>query len=220
MLPYGRRGTLWSMSIRAAISGLLAGDGELSDPAAALEEAGFDNIPAEAFGTALTHFSDTATLGEADALAPVVTRTGPIPFEESDLPESDLDVESDDAFDLFASTVTTVHQDFGESDLDDVDDLDEQSASQSSVVGERLDAGDEADFDFGQPSPDPEAHDSPEDPPAEQSPELSEQTTAFDNTGQVQSFDDESEVESIDSAAQLSDDDPDDTFDDELDIDL
>jgi len=220
MLASGHRGIVRSMSIRAAISGLLAGDGESSNPAAALEEAGFDNIPAEEFGTALTHFSDTATLDEADALAPVVTRAGPIPFEESDLPELDLDVDSEDAFGLFGQTVTTVHQDFGEADLDDRENLDEETASQSPVDGEPLDAADDADFDFGQPSTQPEAQDSPDDPSDEQPPEVSEPPSAFDNVEQVPLFDEESEVESIDSAAHLPDDDSDDLFDDELEIDL
>jgi len=210
------------MSIRAAIGGLLAGDGELSNPTATMEEAGFDNISAEEFGTALTHFSDTATLDEADALAPVVTRTGPISFEESDLPDIDFDVESEDAFSLFGSTVTTVHQDFGESDLDDTADLDDESGPESSVDGKPHDAADDADFDFdfGQPSPQPEAQDPSEDPSDEQSPEPSERSSVFENAEQVQPFDEENKSESIDSTDPPSDDDSDDSFDDELEIDL
>jgi len=223
MLRTEHRGTVRAMSIRAVIRGLLAGDGELSDPAASLEEAGYDNIPAEAFGTALESFSDTATLDEADALAPLVTRTGPIPFEESDLPEIDLDVDTGDAFSLFASTVTPVHQDFGDTDLDDADDLDDESDPESSVDGEHLDLSGETDFDFGQPSSQLGAQDSTEDPSDEQALELSKQTSVFGSDEQVQPFDEESEPAPTDSVERLSDDDPDDhdgPFEDELEIDL
>jgi hypothetical protein len=222
MLPIRHRGTVPSMSIRAAISGLLAGDSEMSNPAAALEEAGYDNIPAEAFGTALTHFSDTATLDEADALAPVVTRTGPIRFEESDLPE--IDVEVDDAFSLFGSTVTTVHQDFGESDLDEVDELDEKSAPVGSDDEDGPDTAQEADFDFGQPSVEPaaqpEAQASPDDPFVVRSPESSEQSSGLVDAESVEPFDADRETESIETAEPSSADESDDPFDDELEVDL
>lgn len=129
MLGRGRRGTVLSMSIRATISGLINGDGLTSDPAAALEEAGYEGVSAEEFGIALTHFADTSTLAEADALAPVVTRVGPVPLTEEDLPELDLEAGSGDAFSLFTHAVTEVSSDYGESDLDDFDDFDELASA-------------------------------------------------------------------------------------------
>lgn len=217
MLQGEGRGTVRFMSIRATISGLLAGDGELSDPAGALEDAGYDNIPAEAFGTALTHFADTATLEEADALAPVVTLTGPVPFEEADLAEVEIDLESADAFSLFAHTVTTVHQDFGESELDELDDLDEETAPGSSLDGEdRLGGADEADFDFGEPSSQPESQDSSEE--SEPTPSFDE-SSSFGETETVEPIDAASDSASSDAAEPQSDDDLDEAFDDELDFD-
>ncbi len=90
------------MTLRETISSLLANSGEGSDPAAALAEAGFGDVDAGEFGTALVHFSDTASMPEADALAPIATRSSTIPFEESDLPEADLDPNGD-SFAMFQS---------------------------------------------------------------------------------------------------------------------
>lgn len=90
------------MTLRETISSLLANSGEGSDPAAALAEAGYGDVDAGQFGTALVHFSDTASMPEADALAPIATRSSTIPFEESDLPEADLDPEGD-SFAMFAA---------------------------------------------------------------------------------------------------------------------
>lgn len=90
------------MTLRETISSLLANSGEGSDPAAALAEAGYGDVDAGQFGTALVHFSDTASMPEADALAPIATRSSTIPFEESDLPEADLDPDGD-SFAMFAS---------------------------------------------------------------------------------------------------------------------
>ncbi len=89
------------VTLRDAIDGLLANPDSGVDPSSALAEAGFDDVPADLFGTALSHFADAAPLATADALAPVVTRVGPVPFEAGDLPETDLDPQLD-AFGMFA----------------------------------------------------------------------------------------------------------------------
>lgn len=94
------------MTIRNTITQLLSGDETGTaqpNPAEALAESGFGDVPADLFGTALTHFSDTAPLPQADALAPIVTRAGPVPFESgdlADLPEGS-DVGDGDVFSLF-----------------------------------------------------------------------------------------------------------------------
>ncbi len=88
------------MTLRETISSLLANGGEGSDPSAALAEAGFGDVAPEAFGTALVHFSDTSSLPEADALAPITTRMSAVPFEETDLPATEHEA-PDDAFALF-----------------------------------------------------------------------------------------------------------------------
>lgn len=88
------------MTLRDAIDGLLANPTEGADPSAALAEAGFGDVSPELFGTALSHFADSAPLPTADALAPIVTRVGPVPFEDSDLPDADVEPGLD-PFDLF-----------------------------------------------------------------------------------------------------------------------
>lgn len=93
--------TLTDVTLRDAIDGLLENSDPGVDPSAALAEAGFGDVSPELFGTALSHFADSAPLPTADALAPIVTRVGPVPFEESDLPEADLEPGLD-PFDLFA----------------------------------------------------------------------------------------------------------------------
>ncbi len=93
--------TLNDVTLRDAIDGLLSNTDPGADPSAALAEAGFGDVSAELFGTALTHFADAAPLPTADALAPIVTRVGPVPFEESDLPDADIEPGLD-PFDLFA----------------------------------------------------------------------------------------------------------------------
>lgn len=129
------------MTIRDAITQLLTGDNDGSvhqEPADVLAQNGYEDVPAELFGTALSHFSDTAPLEQADALAPIVTRLSPVPFEEQDLPElpGGLDADSTeglDAYSLFQSAASggvlvgaadqlaSEPSDGGESDLDDVD---------------------------------------------------------------------------------------------------
>ena len=59
--------------------------------------AGFEDVSPETFSSALLHFADSASLPEADALAPFVTRVSPVPFESGDLapfPEADALLES------------------------------------------------------------------------------------------------------------------------------
>ncbi len=81
--------SLCFVTIRDAINGLLkpAETGADAAPAAAdaLGAEGHDDLPPELFGTALGHFADKAPIETADALAPVVTRSSTIPFEEEDL---------------------------------------------------------------------------------------------------------------------------------------
>lgn len=89
------------MTLRDAIDGLLANPEPGVDPSATLAEAGFGDVSPELFGTALSHFADSAPLPAADALAPIVTRVGPVPFEDSDLPDADIEPGLD-PFDLFA----------------------------------------------------------------------------------------------------------------------
>lgn len=89
------------VTLRDAIDGLLANPEPGVDPSAALAEAGFGDVSPELFGTALSHFADSAPLPAADALAPIVTRVGPVPFEDSDLPDADLEPGLD-PFDMFA----------------------------------------------------------------------------------------------------------------------
>ena len=88
------------MTYRDAIRALVAGNG----PNGAL--AGFEDVSAEAFSSALLHFADRAPMPEADALAPILTRVSPIPFESGDLaphPEADAILESGgDAFTLLS----------------------------------------------------------------------------------------------------------------------
>lgn len=230
MLDIEPRDTVRSMSIRAAISGLLTGDDLPSDPAAALEEAGYDNIPAEAFGTALTHFSDTATLAEADALAPVVTRAGPVPLDESDLPEIGDDVEPGDAFSLFGQTVTAVHQDYGETDLDEFDEVPDSNSALEDP--DSTNTGDEVDLRFGESSSQPQAEDESFDEGdldedsfgGSSDSSLSggvEPTTPFDDALSEEPFESEDGPESPDTPGpEPEPTESDDTFDDDLDFDL
>ena len=230
MLRRDRRGTVRHVSIRSAISGLLAGDRLSSDPSAALEEAGYEGVSAEEFGTALTHFADTATLAEADALAPVVTRMSPIPLTEADLADLALDSEPGDAFSLFSETVTTVPQDYGESDLDDLDIEPRPEAIDEGSEG--ADALDEADFRFGEPASAPQPRESfddevledevLEDEVLDNAPDAAAlgqvEPTSFDELEWDEAFESDDSKEPIDTA-DTKPGEFDDTFDDELDID-
>lgn len=97
------------VTIRDAITGLLASSDKASDPTEALAEVGFSEISPDLFGTALGSFADTASLPVAEALAPIVTRVSAVPFEEGDLPETEFSAQDLDAFSLFEA----VHPDPG-----------------------------------------------------------------------------------------------------------
>lgn len=146
------------MTIRDAIDQLLTGEtplgGGAADPSSVMAEHGYETVPTELFGTALVHFADTAPLEQAEALAPVVTRIGPIPLEESDLPESygklDPDaIEGDDAFALFAEAAPVVaepHADGLETEADETGNLeidalkaDAETASDEDIDPEDID---------------------------------------------------------------------------------
>jgi hypothetical protein len=229
MVREDHRGTVRAMSIRAAISDLLAGGGMRSDPSAALDEAGYEGVSAEEFGTALTHFAETATLAEADALTPVVTRTGPVPLTEDDLPEIAAIAEPEDAFSLFSRTVTEVHQDYGESDLDGLED----EPGLESGVDHLDDSGtpDNVDFRFGEPSSDDQPQeisinasslddevldDAVDDAPLEQLGPVS----SLDDSDLGDTFETEEATESTGATTDPESDDAGDTFDNDLDFDI
>ncbi len=94
------------MTIRDAINEILAGLELGADPAEVLADHGFENISPEAFSTALTHFAELSPMETADALAPIVTRVSPVPFEAGDLPDApDADAilaEGGDVFSLLS----------------------------------------------------------------------------------------------------------------------
>jgi hypothetical protein len=232
MVHKDRRGNVRAMSIRAAISDLLAGGGMRSDPSAALEEAGYEGVSAEEFGTALTHFAETATLAEADSLAPVVTRTGPIPLTDDDLPEAAAIADAEDSFSLFSRTVIDVHQDYGESGLDDIDDIDDIDGEPGlePVVDHSEGTGtpDEVDLRFGEPSSENQPLEtsfdestiddvSLDDAPLEQLDPVS----AFDDLDLDDASTSEEAPESTDAATSDPEtDDSSDTFDNDLDFDI
>lgn len=163
------------MSIRDAIEQLLTGEtlaeGQGGDPAAILAEHGHQDVPTELFGTALVHFSDTAPLAQADALAPVVTRVSPIPFEEDDLPPLEGAEGIEDALDgsdpyaLFEAA-PPVLSDLDDLDTDGLDDVDTESGP--------LDDSDEEmdDSDIDEDAED--SHEFTEDQPGEEN--LTEET--------------------------------------------
>lgn len=133
------------MTIRTAIEQLLSGplgfgDGS-SDPAEALAEQGFGDVSGELFGTALEHFSDTAPLAQADALAPVVTRVSSVPYEAEDLAPLGGDgidgeaSESGDAFALFETVAPTVSADVDAADAPDIDNVDDAETDEASAFG-------------------------------------------------------------------------------------
>lgn len=73
------------------IDAMLSAHGAGIDPATVLEQHGMGDLPPDALSSALLHFSERAPLDVADALAPVVTRFSPVPFEPDDLPPSPVD---------------------------------------------------------------------------------------------------------------------------------
>ncbi len=139
------------MTIRDAIDQLLTGETAnqpaTHDPATVMADNGYGDVPSELFGTALVHFSDTAPLAQADALAPVVTRVSPIPFEDTDLaPLNDENLESSvdgsDPFALFVAAAPAL------TELDDFDDpvgVDSAEGDEESVSDSEEPGGDRAD---------------------------------------------------------------------------
>jgi hypothetical protein len=110
------------MTLRHAIEDLLADLGSGADPRQVLAEHGFDDLPVEAFSSALVHFAESAPMDVADALAPLVTRLSPIPFAQGDLPPdeaADALADGGDVFDLLAELeAVAVGYDADPSDLD------------------------------------------------------------------------------------------------------
>jgi hypothetical protein len=105
--------------MRDAIDAMIDALGVGADPSAVLAEHGYGDLPPDTFSSALVHFADRAPLDVADALAPIVTRVSPVPFEAEDLPPSEADDLLDggaDVFDLLANV--------GLSDLDDPEEAD------------------------------------------------------------------------------------------------
>lgn len=102
-------GYVVGVTLRDTINGLLkaspglAGEEPRDDLRATLERDGFGDLPAEAFGTALVNYGDTASMDQADALAPVVTALSPVPDPTGHgSPDPDGgDGATVDAFDLF-----------------------------------------------------------------------------------------------------------------------
>ncbi|BAN03899.1 hypothetical protein [Ilumatobacter coccineus] len=76
------------MTLRRAIRDLLAGG----------DGAALADVPADEVAQALTNYADTASLAEADALAPIVTRASHVPFDadvDGDLGAPLLDVHAE-----------------------------------------------------------------------------------------------------------------------------
>ncbi len=208
------------MSIRDAIEQLLTGEtrpeGQGFGPAAVLAEHGYDDVPTELFGTALVHFSDTAPLAQADALAPVVTRVSPIPFENDDLPpleghemgEEILD--GSDPFALFESAPPVLKDldDLGEMDLEP-DEFDEPNnetndAPKASDVPDQTDSGEASGFGSGTRNADVSDDDPSRDTNDEEYSDtddaslLEELAPRFDPTQHLGEIDDDIEVEGTD----------------------
>ena len=146
------------MTIRDAIESWLAGAGEGLTPADALAEHGLGDLPAEAFSSALLSYAEQAPLDVADALAPIVTRVSPVPFELDDLdalPGSDLDLDPEaDVFQLIEQADLTSVLDEAEIDLDRFDSLDDdlEELADGAVAEGRAaldDAADDLDETFG-----------------------------------------------------------------------
>ncbi len=61
------------------------------DREAFLDEHGLGDLPPELIDTAFVHYADSATIDQADVLAPLVTRVGPVPYDETDLTDGVTD---------------------------------------------------------------------------------------------------------------------------------
>lgn len=104
-IPDGRlRARTYSdhVSFREMIDAMLSAHGAGIDPATVLEQHGMGDLPPDDLSSALLHFAERAPLDVADALAPVVTRFSPVPFEPDDLPASPVDDVIDQGGDVFA----------------------------------------------------------------------------------------------------------------------
>lgn len=156
MTPCRTSHRVGTVSIRDAIDGLLHPEDANSGPGQgahdALSQAGHEDLPPELFGTALGHYADVAPIETADALAPIVTRTSPIPLEETDLPPAeDIGLGTDsiagDAYGLF-DAVAPQPEEFPE--MDTVDDA-VDDAVENTIDGS--DAAVEGDPDGGADGP-------------------------------------------------------------------
>lgn len=104
-IPDGRhRAGIYSdhVSFREMIDAMLSAHGAGIDPATVLEQHGMGDLPPDDLSSALLHFAERAPLDVADALAPVVTRFSPVPFEPDDLAPSPVDDVIDQGGDVFA----------------------------------------------------------------------------------------------------------------------
>ncbi|MFT7599394.1 MAG: hypothetical protein ACI8TP_002325 [Acidimicrobiales bacterium] len=119
------------MTIRETIDGLMTDPSEQAafqgDRAAYMAEHDLGDVPETLIDTAFVHFADTTSIENADALAPVVTRVGPVPFEETDLPDGITnELGEDDPPDPWAmltfDTSTEIIEGDGETDPADLDD--------------------------------------------------------------------------------------------------
>jgi len=158
------------------IDAMLSAHGAGIDPATVLEQHGMGDLPPDALSSALLHFAERAPLDVADALAPVVTRFSPVPFEPDDLPPSPVDDVIDQGgdvlsvlgeIDLTAPPDLDGHlgdHDPGDFDHDDFDDHDEAPDHLGHVdldgtavgdgFGDGHDLLDDFDLDQGGPEPD------------------------------------------------------------------
>lgn len=157
------------MTLRDAITDLLAGRGTDVDPRQILAEYGLDDLPAESFSSALIHFAEQAPLELADALAPIVTRLSSVPFADGDLPPDEgaeaVLADGGDVFDLLAELDPSVLNEVGYADPSELDAHPETSPEPADQA-EPTHAGDPDDHDdtFGsghddEADPDPFADD-------------------------------------------------------------
>jgi len=78
------------MNLRDMINGMLSGSEPGANLADTLAENGFEGIDSTELSEALVHYSDQSSLDAADALAPITTRVSSVPFEPSDLTDSEF----------------------------------------------------------------------------------------------------------------------------------
>lgn len=126
MADLGSGTTVVNVSLRSAIRDLLIG----GDPTA------LGNVPADEVAQALTNYADTASLAEADALAPIVTRASHVPFDEEidgDLGSPLVDVHAE-----LATVEQVDHVDSGAETLDSGDSVDPEDSIDHGPVGNEL----------------------------------------------------------------------------------